>query len=152
VLKLFFIWNFETWSWLASGFLRIGTRNVKGTRRGVRREEPVIGSPPVIAANRHSHLVKTPPARRFGGMWSAVGRKRPSVRLRVRSTPMLVLTRKKGETVVIANGIRIRVVSISGKHVRLAIEAPREIPVDREEIWRSKREEAGTAEPQLQFQ
>jgi carbon storage regulator CsrA len=65
---------------------------------------------------------------------------------------MLVLTRRQGETVVIADGIRVRVASISGKHVRLAIEAPREIAVDREEVWRSKREEVGTAEPQLQFQ
>lgn len=47
---------------------------------------------------------------------------------------MLVLTRKPGEEVVIGNGIRVRVVSISGKRVRLAFEAPLDMSIHRAEI------------------
>ena len=52
---------------------------------------------------------------------------------------MLVLSRRKGEAVVIADGIRVSVVSISRSRVRLAIDAPTEITVDREEIHNVKR-------------
>jgi carbon storage regulator len=48
---------------------------------------------------------------------------------------MLVLTRKLGESIRIGDEIAVRVVDIQGGAVRLAIEAPREIPVHREEIW-----------------
>ncbi len=50
---------------------------------------------------------------------------------------MLVLTRKRGETIVVDGNIRITVVGAKGKAVRLGIEAPREIP-----IWRSEHEQA----------
>jgi carbon storage regulator len=53
---------------------------------------------------------------------------------------MLVLSRRRGEAVVIADGIRVSIVSISRSRVRLAIEAPMDIAVDREEIYRAKRE------------
>ena len=63
---------------------------------------------------------------------------------------MLVLSRRKGEAVVIAEGIRVSVVSISHSRVRLAIEAPMDIAVDREEIYKAKREGDWGAERELQ--
>ena len=48
---------------------------------------------------------------------------------------MLVLTRKKGEKIVIGENITITVVEIRGDKVRLGIEAPKDVGVHREEIW-----------------
>ena len=48
---------------------------------------------------------------------------------------MLVLSRKKNETIVIDEHIRITVIEIRGDKVRLGIEAPKELPVHREEVW-----------------
>lgn len=47
---------------------------------------------------------------------------------------MLVLSRKVNESIVIDGGIRITVASIRGHHVRVAIEAPRDVPIYREEL------------------
>ncbi len=52
---------------------------------------------------------------------------------------MLVLSRKCGETIVIDDRIRVRVETIAGGRVRLSIEAPADVAVDREEIWIRKR-------------
>ncbi len=49
---------------------------------------------------------------------------------------MLVLARRENEAVVIGGGIRIRVIEVKGGQVRLGIDAPREVPVHREEIAR----------------
>lgn len=48
---------------------------------------------------------------------------------------MLVLTRKTGQSIVIGDQIVVRVISIDGNTVRLGIEAPRELPVYRREIY-----------------
>ncbi len=49
---------------------------------------------------------------------------------------MLVLTRAIGERLIIGNGeITLHVLEIRGNQVRLGIEAPRHIPVHREEIF-----------------
>jgi carbon storage regulator len=48
--------------------------------------------------------------------------------------PMLVLTRKAGESIVIDDQIKVTVLSIDGGKIRLGIDAPRETPVDRAEI------------------
>lgn len=48
---------------------------------------------------------------------------------------MLVLSRKPGESVTIGDEVRITVLSISGKQVRIGIEAPNDIAVHREEIY-----------------
>ena len=47
---------------------------------------------------------------------------------------MLVLSRKKNEAIVIADNIRLVVVEISGDKVRLGIEAPKDVPVHRQEV------------------
>ncbi|MFM2218447.1 MAG: Carbon storage regulator [Planctomycetota bacterium] len=48
---------------------------------------------------------------------------------------MLVLSRKKNESIVINNEITIVVVEIRGDKVRLGVEAPKEVPVHRREIY-----------------
>ncbi len=48
---------------------------------------------------------------------------------------MLVLSRKKNESIIINGDIRITVVAIRGNHVRLGIEAPEAIGVFREELF-----------------
>lgn len=49
---------------------------------------------------------------------------------------MLVLTRNIGETIVINNNIKIRITGIQRGQVRMAIDAPKDIPVNREEVQR----------------
>lgn len=48
---------------------------------------------------------------------------------------MLVLSRKKNESIVIDDQIVITVVEIRGDKVRLGIQAPRDVPVHRSEIY-----------------
>jgi carbon storage regulator len=48
---------------------------------------------------------------------------------------MLVLSRKKNESIVINNEITIVVVEIRGDKVRLGVEAPKEVPVHRREVY-----------------
>jgi carbon storage regulator len=47
---------------------------------------------------------------------------------------VLVLSRKIGEAIRIGSALTVRVVSVSGGRVRLAIDAPAEVAVHREEI------------------
>ena len=48
---------------------------------------------------------------------------------------MLVLTRKLGESIRIGDTITVKIVDLDGRHVKLGIEAPRSIAVNREEIY-----------------
>jgi carbon storage regulator len=48
---------------------------------------------------------------------------------------MLVLSRKKNESIVINNDITVTVVEIRGDKVRLGIVAPKEVAVHRQEVW-----------------
>jgi len=48
---------------------------------------------------------------------------------------VLVLSRKKNESIVINDDITIVVVEIRGDKVRLGIEAPKEVPVHRREVF-----------------
>ena len=48
---------------------------------------------------------------------------------------MLVLSRKKNESIVINNDITIVVVEIRGDKVRLGVDAPKEVPVHRREVY-----------------
>jgi len=53
---------------------------------------------------------------------------------------MLVLSRKKNEKITIGDNIIITVVDIRGGKVRLGFDAPREIPVHREEVFKAIKE------------
>jgi carbon storage regulator len=48
---------------------------------------------------------------------------------------MLVLTRRLGETIIIADNIRITVVDIEGRQVKIGIDAPKEVSIFREEVY-----------------
>lgn len=48
---------------------------------------------------------------------------------------MLVLTRKTGQSLIIGDGVEITIVEIKGDQVRIAINAPKEVPVHRKEIY-----------------
>ena len=50
---------------------------------------------------------------------------------------MLVLSRKKNESIIINDDIVIVVVEIRGDKVRLGVEAPKEVPVHRREVYDS---------------
>jgi carbon storage regulator len=52
---------------------------------------------------------------------------------------MLVLSRKKNESIVINSDIVITVVEIRGDKVRLGIDAPKDVPVHREEVYEAIR-------------
>ncbi len=54
---------------------------------------------------------------------------------------MLVLGRKKGETIVINDDIEITVTSIEGDMVRLGINAPKQITIHRKEVYLEIQEE-----------
>ena len=49
---------------------------------------------------------------------------------------MLVLSRKRNETIVIDENIEVTIVSVHGDRVRLGIQAPRTVPVHRIEVHR----------------
>jgi len=51
---------------------------------------------------------------------------------------MYVLARHEGESIIIADVIEIKVLSVNGKIARLGINAPKEIPVKRAELLRGK--------------
>jgi carbon storage regulator len=48
---------------------------------------------------------------------------------------MLVLTRKANESIMIGDNIEVSVLSVLGEKVRLGIQAPREVPVFRKEVY-----------------
>jgi carbon storage regulator len=54
---------------------------------------------------------------------------------------MLVLSRKNREAIVINGEITVRIISIKGNTVRLGIEAPKEIPIHRSEVFDRAREQ-----------
>lgn len=51
---------------------------------------------------------------------------------------MLVLTRKVKQKIIINKNIEVKVLSVDRNNVKIGIEAPREMPVDREEIYVKK--------------
>ena len=48
---------------------------------------------------------------------------------------MLVLTRKSNQSIMIGDEIEVSVLSIMGEKVRIGIQAPRDIPVFRKEVY-----------------
>ncbi len=60
---------------------------------------------------------------------------------------MLVLSRKKDESIIIGDEIEIIIVDVRGDKVRLGINAPKEVPVHRKEIYEAiQREKAAEKE------
>ena len=57
---------------------------------------------------------------------------------------MLILTRRIGESVFIGEEVRMTVLGVRGTQVRIGINAPKDVPVHREEIYyRIKNEQGG---------
>jgi len=58
---------------------------------------------------------------------------------------MLVLTRKANQSIMIGDDIEISVLSVMGEKVRLGIQAPRDIPVFRTEVYLEIQQERAAA-------
>ena len=62
---------------------------------------------------------------------------------------MLILTRRIGETLMIGDDVSITVIGVKGNQVRIGIDAPKEVAVHREEIFkRIKNDELRLVEPE----
>lgn len=58
---------------------------------------------------------------------------------------MLVLTRRGGESIVIGNEVTVTVLEVRGDQVRIGIDAPRHVPIHREEVYVQVQQENRTA-------
>jgi carbon storage regulator len=57
---------------------------------------------------------------------------------------MLILTRRVNEKLMVGDDVTVTVLSISGNQVRIGVNAPRHVPVHREEIYEKvKRQQSG---------
>ncbi|WP_022851138.1 carbon storage regulator CsrA [Limisalsivibrio acetivorans] len=54
---------------------------------------------------------------------------------------MLVLSRKSNESIIIGDNIEIRIVEVSGRNVKLGIDAPKDVSVHRKEIYEAIKDE-----------
>jgi carbon storage regulator len=64
---------------------------------------------------------------------------------------VLIITRRPGEKIIVGDDVVIEVIEVSGSSVRVGIQAPKSIPVYREEIWQSVKQEnaaAAAADPE----
>jgi carbon storage regulator len=55
--------------------------------------------------------------------------------------PVLIITRRPGERIMLGDDTTIHIMEIVGNNVRVGVEAPKSIPVYREEIWTAVKEE-----------
>jgi carbon storage regulator len=60
---------------------------------------------------------------------------------------MLILTRRVGEKLVIGENVIVTVLGVKGNQIRIGIDAPSEIQVHREEIFKRIQQERGELEP-----
>ena len=54
---------------------------------------------------------------------------------------MLIITRRPGQRIMLGDDVTLHVMEINGNNVRLGVEAPKSLPVYREEIWASVTQE-----------
>lgn len=54
---------------------------------------------------------------------------------------MLVLSRKKGQSIMVGNDIEISVIDIQGDQIRLGIDAPKHVAIHRKEVFLEIQEE-----------
>lgn len=60
----------------------------------------------------------------------------------LRRRPLLVLSRKKDEVIVIGDDIKIMIIEVRGDKVRIGIDSPRDVTVHREEIYEAIKQDA----------
>lgn len=61
---------------------------------------------------------------------------------------MLILTRRVGETLNIGDEVQVTVLGIKGNQVRIGVNAPKDVPVHREEIYERIQKEKETDVPE----
>lgn len=57
---------------------------------------------------------------------------------------MLALSRGEGQSIIINGTIEVKIVKWTRSSVRLAIEAPRDVTIDRDEVWRKMHPDSPT--------
>ena len=57
---------------------------------------------------------------------------------------MLILTRNSGQTLKIGDDVEVCVLGVNGAQVRIGVNAPKEVPVHREEIYQRIQDEKGS--------
>ena len=63
---------------------------------------------------------------------------------------MLVLTRKSNQSIMIGDDIEVSVLSVMGEKVRIGIQAPRDIPVFRKEVYLEIQQERSAGPPPVE--
>ncbi|MBX5469995.1 MAG: carbon storage regulator CsrA [Thermoleophilaceae bacterium] len=64
---------------------------------------------------------------------------------------MLIITRRPGERIMLGDDITVHVMEVVGSSVRIGIDAPKSLPVYREELWAAIKDEnkaAAEAQPE----
>ena len=61
---------------------------------------------------------------------------------------MLVLSRKRGERIMIGNNIELMIMDVRGGTVRLGLDAPKEVAIHREEVFRRVQDELSQLVPE----
>ena len=54
---------------------------------------------------------------------------------------MLILTRKANETLTVGNEVAVTILGVKGNQVRIGVNAPKEVPVHREEVYNRIKDE-----------
>lgn len=60
---------------------------------------------------------------------------------------MLVLTRRSNESIMIGDDVELSVLAVRGEKVRIGIQAPREVPVFRKEVYLAIQQQEAEASP-----